>query len=235
GTPNLAGKCQAWRALPGCESKEFVRRLKLDTDFTPRSKRRAEKHSAFRHSPRRRMLRLMPDYRRNRVPGGTFFFTVNLLDRRSNLLVARIDALRDAVRQVRARAPFHIDAWVVLPDHMHCLWTLLGGDANSPGRWRAIKTAFAKSLPVGEPRSLVMANRGERGIWQRRYWEHTIRDDRDFAAHMDYIHFNPVKHGLVAHPADWPHSSFYRCATSGLYPAGWKGGGDQPQPTGARL
>ncbi|HWX30983.1 MAG TPA: hypothetical protein VNZ53_26540 [Steroidobacteraceae bacterium] len=100
----------------------------------------------------------MPDYRRNRVPGGTFFFTVNLLARRSNLLVARSDALRDAVRQVRARAPFHIDAWVVLPDHMHCLWTLPEGDANFPGRWRAIKTAFTKSLPVGEPRSLVMSN-----------------------------------------------------------------------------
>ena len=106
----------------------------------------------------------MPDYRRNRVPGGTFFFTVNLLDRRSNLLVARIDALRDAVRQARGRAPFHIDAWVVLPDHMHCLWTLPEGDANFPSRWRAIKTAFAKSLPVGEPRSLVMTNRGERSM-----------------------------------------------------------------------
>jgi REP element-mobilizing transposase RayT len=141
------------------------------------SKRRAEKRkrippfSEAGHTP------LMPDYRRNRVPGGTFFFTVNLLDRRSNLLVARIDALRDAVRQVRARAPFHIDAWVVLPDHMHCLWTLPEGDANFPGRWRAIKTAFAKSLPVGEPRSPVMTNRGERGIGQRRYWEHTIRDE----------------------------------------------------------
>jgi putative transposase len=82
----------------------------------------------------------VPDYRRNRVPGGTFFFTVNLLDRRSNLLVARIDAVRDAVRQVRARAPFDIDAWVVLPDHTRCLWTLPEGDADFPGRCRAIKT-----------------------------------------------------------------------------------------------
>jgi putative transposase len=162
----------------------------------------------------------MPDYRRNRVPGGTFFFTVNLFDRRSNLLVARIDALRDAVRQVRTRAPFHIDAWVVLPDHMHCLWTLPEGDANFPGRWRAIKTAFVKALLIREPRSPVMTSRGERGVWQPRYWEHTIRDDRDFATHMDYTHFNPVKHGLVAHPADWPHSSFHRCVTTGLYPAG---------------
>jgi len=171
-----------------------------------RSKRRAEKRKRIPPFSEAGHTLFMPDYRRNRVPGGTFFFTVNLFDRRSNLLVARIDALRDAVRQARARAPFHIDAWVVLPDHMHCLWTLPGDDANFPGRWRAIKTAFAKSLPVGEPRSLVMTNRGERGIWQRRYWEHTIRDDRDSAAHMDYIHFNPVKHGLVAHPADWPHS-----------------------------
>ena len=176
----------------------------------------------------------MPDYRRNRVPGGTFFFTVNLLDRRSNLLVTNIDALRDAVRRVRARAPFHINAWVVLPDHMHCLWTLPQDDADFPGRWRAIKTGFTKSLPIGEPRSPVMTRRGERGIWQRRYWEHTIRDDRDFAAHMDYTHFNPVKHGLVAHPADWPHSSFRRCVASGMYPADWRGGSDEPQQTGER-
>ncbi|HWX37304.1 MAG TPA: transposase [Steroidobacteraceae bacterium] len=176
----------------------------------------------------------MPDYRRNRVPGGTFFFTVNLFDRRSNLLVARIDALRDAVRQVRARAPFHIDAWVVLPDHMHCLWTLPEGDANFPSRWRAIKTAFTKSLPVGEPRSLVMTNRGERGIWQRRYWEHTIRDDRDFAAHMDYIHFNPVKHGLVAHPADWRIRHFIAAPPAGYILSAGRVAATN-QPTGERL
>ena len=175
----------------------------------------------------------MPDYRRNRVPGGTFFFTVNLLDRRSDLLVMQIDALREAVRQTRARAPFRIDAWVILPDHMHCLWTLPDGDADFPGRWRAIKTAFSKSLPTGERRSRVMASRGERGIWQRRYWEHTIRDDRDLAVHLDYIHFNPVKHGLAEHPADWPHSSFRRSVARGLYPAGWTGGSSgEPQETG---
>jgi putative transposase len=180
------------------------------------------------------MLWFMPDYRRNRVPGGTFFFTVNLLDRRSDLLVTQIDALRNAVRQVRVRAPFHIDAWVVLPDHMHCLWTLPEGDADFPGRWRAIKTAFSKSMPISKPRSPVMANRGERGIWQRRYWEHTIRDDQDFAAHLDYTHFNPVKHGLVEHPADWPYSSFRRCVAGGLYPAAWIGGRGEPQETGER-
>jgi putative transposase len=176
----------------------------------------------------------VPDYRRNLVPGGTFFFTVNLLDRRSNLLVARIDVLREAVRQARSRAPFEIDAWVVLPDHLHCIWTLPTGDADFPCRWRAIKTSFSKALPADEWRSSVMTGRGERGIWQRRYWEHTIRDERDFAAHMDYTHFNPVKHGLVEHAADWPYSSFRRCVASGSYPAGWSGRGDEPIATGER-
>jgi putative transposase len=117
---------------------------------------------------------------------------------------------------------------------MHCLWTLPEGDADFPSRWRAIKIAFSKSLPTGERRSPVMITRGERGIWQRRHWEHTIRDERDFAAHMDYTHFNPVKHGRAEHPADWPHSSFRRCLASGLYPAGWVGGSGEPQGTGER-
>jgi REP-associated tyrosine transposase len=135
------------------------------------------------------MLCTMPDYRRNLTPGAPYFFTVNLLDRRSDLLVRHIEVLREAVRAVRRRSPFVIDAWVVLPDHMHCLWTLPDADADYPGRWREIKTAFSKSLPITEPREPVMVKRGERGIWQRRYREHTIRDDRDYAAHMDYIHF----------------------------------------------
>jgi hypothetical protein len=99
---------------------------------------------------------------------------------------------------------------------MHGLWSLPAGDADFPGRWRAIKTAFAKTLPTLEPRSPAMTNRGERGIWQRRYWELTIRDDRDFAAHVDYTHFNPVKHSLVKHPADWPHSSRILLKNSGI-------------------
>jgi len=159
---------------------------------------------------------------------------VNLLDRRSDLLVAHIDTLRDAVRKVRGRSPFHIDAWVLLPDHMQPLWTLPEGDSDSPSCWRDIKTAFSKSLPATEQRSGVMIHRGERGIRQRRYWEHTIRDDRDYAVHMDYIHFNPVKHGLVDTPADWPFSSFRRCVASGLYPADWLGGGAEPAETGER-
>ncbi len=176
----------------------------------------------------------MPDYRRNRVPGGTYFFTVNLLDLRSDLLVSEIHALRDAVRQVRARYRFHIDAWVVLPDHMHCLWTLPDGDADFPGRWRAIKTAFSKALPKTEPRSRVMVRRGERGIWQRRYWEHTIRDERDYAVHMDYLHFNPVRHGFVQAPGEWRFSSFHRCVADGLYPPGWRADGAEPLEAGER-
>ncbi len=176
----------------------------------------------------------MPEYRRNFVAGGCYFFTVTLLDRRSDLLVAEIGLLREAVRGVRARRPFAIDAWVVLPDHMHCVWTLPEGDADFPGRWRAIKTVFSKWLPgLGRP-SPVMAARGERGIWQRRYWEHTIRDERDYAAHVDYVHFNPVKHGYVSAPEDWAYSSFQRCVAAGWYPAGWLGGGDDVVEAGER-
>ena len=118
-----------------------------------------------------------------------------LADRRSDLLIRHVDALRDAVRQLRASAPFHIDAWVVLPEHMHCLWTLPEGDTDFSTRWQAIKTAFSRRLPPGEHRSASRFGKGVRGIWQRRFWEHTIWDDRDYGAHLDYIHFNPVKYG----------------------------------------
>jgi putative transposase len=115
------------------------------------------------------------------------------------------------------------------------MWTLPEGDADFPGRWQAIKTPFSKSLPAGEQRSPVMVRRGERGIWQRRYWEHTIRDDRDYAVHMDYIHLNPVKRGLVEKPADWPFSTFRRSVITGLYEADWLGaGGSEPAETGER-
>jgi putative transposase len=173
-------------------------------------------------------------YRRNRVPGGTYFFTVNLRDRRSDLLITHIALLRQAVSLARRQAPFDIGAWVVLPDHMHCLWTLPEGDAEYPARWQAIKAHVSQNLPEAEPRSQVMCNRRERGIWQLRYWEHTIRDERDFAAHVDYIHFNPVKHGLVSQPADWPHSTFHRAVAEGQYPQSWGGNPNEPTQTGER-
>jgi putative transposase len=177
----------------------------------------------------------MPNYRRNRVPGGTYFFTVNLEDRDSALLVDHIEELRASVRRARQLTPFHIDAWVVLPDHMHALWTLPEGDSDYPRRWQTIKLLFSRQLPLRESLPNTRYQRGERGIWQRRYWEHTIRDDRDYAAHMDYIHFNPVKHGLVVSVADWHHSSFHRCVRAGLYPPSWAGADKQDGAWGERL
>jgi len=117
----------------------------------------------------------MTNYRRNRVPGGTYFFTVNLLDRGSGLLVQKIDLLREVVRKVRHDRPFHIDAWVVLPDHLHCVWTLPPGDADYVSRWQNIKKMFSRQIPATETLSETKARLNERGIWQRRYWEHTIR------------------------------------------------------------
>jgi putative transposase len=163
----------------------------------------------------------MPDYRRNRVPGGTYFFTVNLANRRSDLLVREVETLRAAIRAVRLAAPFHIDAWVILPEHMHCIWTLPEEDTDYSGRWRAIKKKFSKALPNVELRLPEVLAREGPGIWQKRFWEHTIRDDRDYCAHMDYVHFNPVKHGLVAHPAEWPYSTFHKCVALELYDAAW--------------
>ena len=127
----------------------------------------------------------MPNYRRHRVPGGTYFFTVNLLERQGRLLVTEIETLREVVRKVRTARPFHIDCWAVLPDHLHCVWTLLADDADYPARWKAIKIAFSKSLPKTEHLSAVRLANGERGIWQRRYWAHSIRDDLDYARHVD--------------------------------------------------
>lgn len=167
----------------------------------------------------------MPDYRRYRVPGGTYFFTVNLLERYPNdLLVAHIDSLRKVVRDVRKKRPFVIDAWVVLPDHLHCVWTLPPGDDDFSNRWRLIKQGFSKALPITERRSAIRKARGERGIWQRRFWEHVIRNDIDYAAHVDYCHINPLKHGYVNRVVDWPYSSFHRHVERGIYTVDWAGG-----------
>ncbi|WP_134677194.1 REP-associated tyrosine transposase [Ectopseudomonas khazarica] len=163
----------------------------------------------------------MPNYRRARVPGATYFFTVNLHDRGSDLLIREIDLLRETVRATKARHPFHIDAWVVLPEHMHCLWTLPPGDADFARRWKVIKFAFSRRLPSTETLNASQQNRRERGIWQRRYWEHLIRDERDYQHHFDYIHYNPLKHGHVQRLVDWPYSSFHRAVAEGIYPADW--------------
>jgi putative transposase len=166
----------------------------------------------------------MPEYRRAWIPGGTYFFTVNLLRRRENpLLVRHIDALRRTVAQVRKRHPFIVHGWVVLPDHLHCILELPPGDSDFAMRWSLIKQGFSKSIPNTEHLSEARARRGERGIRQRRFWEHVIRDEADYRSHMDYIHLNPVKHGLVAHARDWPYSTFHRLVEEGVYPPDWMG------------
>ena len=166
----------------------------------------------------------MPNYRRAFVPGGTWFFTVNLLQRRDNeLLVREIDLLRQVIRQVRHRHPFKIDAWVVLPEHMHCVFTLPPDDCDFSLRWRLIKSGFSRALPKTETFSAARKKYGERGIWQRHYWEHLIRDEIDFQTHVDYVHVNPLKHGLVKRVRDWPYSTFHRDVETGIYALDWCG------------
>ena len=157
------------------------------------------------------------------VPGGTYFFTVNLLERRRRTLVERIGDLRSAFQAAHAARPFEMLAIVVLPDHLHCLWKLPAGDADNANRWAQIKSGFSRRLPCGEWRSQRRIATRERGIWQRRYWEHLIRDEDDFRHHLDYIHFNPVKHGHVPMAADWRYSSFRKWVASGAYPLDWGG------------
>jgi putative transposase len=179
----------------------------------------------------------MSNYRRARVPGASYFFTVNLRDRRSDLLVREIDLLRATVRATRARHPFHIDAWVVLPEHMHCIWTLPAGDRDFALRWKIIKAALSRRLPGHGTPNAAQPPRGERGLWQRRYWEHLIRDDLDYQRHFDYLHYNPVKHGHAARVADWPWSSFHRAVREGLYPPNWAGDDrvGEPKACGERV
>ncbi len=166
----------------------------------------------------------MPNYRRARVPGASYFFTVNLADRASRLLIEHIELLRSAFRETRSELPFRIEAIVILPDHVHCIWTLPPGDADFSIRWQRIKTRFSRSIVRRESLSPSRAAKGERGIWQRRFWEHLIRDEADHEAHVHYIHYNPVKHGHVERVAAWPYSSFHGFVRKGIYPADWGSG-----------
>ena len=157
----------------------------------------------------------MPRYRRWFVPCGTYFFTANLARRDSSLLVDEIAALRAAYAEAAERQPFETLAICVLPYHLHCIWTLPEGDADFSGRWRRIKTGFSRRLPR-ESDPVPGRRAGERGIWQRRFWEHVITDADDLAAHIEYVHANPVKHRLVADIDDWPFSSWHRWRRSNL-------------------
>jgi putative transposase len=163
----------------------------------------------------------MPQYIRAFVPGGTFFFIVTLLERRRKLLTENIENLREVFKAARRRRPFTIEAIVFLPDHLHCIWTLPSGDADFPTRWHDIKTRFAAQIARGERLSARRLKKGERGIWQRRFWEHAIRDEGDYERHVDYIHYNPVKHGHVTRVADWQYSSFHRYVQRGIYDLEW--------------
>ena|SRR5581483_8186429 len=176
----------------------------------------------------------MPNYRRAFVPGGCWFFTVNLFDRRKTLLVDHIEPLREAVAVTRQSHPFTIDAFVVLPDHLHAIWSLPPDDPDFSTRWRLIKSRFAKSLPGEDRPNDVRLRPNERGIWQRRFWEHLIRDEADFARHVEYCHINPVKHGLVTRVRDWQHSSFHRDVRAGLFPEDWAGNTEAPGDYGER-
>lgn len=164
----------------------------------------------------------MSNYRRLYAPGGTYFFTVVTAARQPLLAEPRnVDLLRHAFRYVRQRRPFELVAIVVLPDHLHCLWQLPEGGTDYSTRWQMIKTAFTRKW-TGVP-----GNERSKSVWQPRFWEHLIRDEEDLRRHLDYIHFNPVKHGLTANPGEWEASSFQRFVGNGWYPADW--GGCEPE------
>ncbi len=160
-------------------------------------------------------------YRRSRTKGATFFFTVVTHNRRPILcLECNVSLLRKAFEDVMSRNPFTVEAFVLLPDHLHCLPE---NDNDFSNRWRQIKGYFSRNcrdefkgrLSVGHK------SKGEQAVWQRRFWEHQIRDDRDLIRHIEYIHFNPVKHGLVKSPIAWPHSTFHRYVKHGIYHRDW--------------
>ena len=162
-------------------------------------------------------------YRRADVKGGTYFFTVNLAERNKTLLVDEFDILRGVINKVKKRHPFHLDAMVVMPDHLHVLMTLPKNDNDFAKRWMLIKSAFSRQLPITERINKSRMHKGERGIWQRRYWEHLIRDDKDYERHVDYIHYNPVKHGYVTRPTYWQYSTIHRFVTDGILASDWGG------------
>lgn len=169
----------------------------------------------------------MTDYRRFYTPGSTWFFTVNLTERRNNrLLIDQIDSLRAAFSCVKTRKSFAMDAVVIMPDHLHCIWRLPQDDADYSTRWSLLKGHFSRSIPHGERLSTSREKRRERGIWQRRFWAHLLTSQEDFNTHCDYIHWNPVKHGQVSKVAEWPYSSFHRFVELGFYPIDWGHSGE---------
>jgi putative transposase len=165
----------------------------------------------------------MPQYRRTKFPGGTFFFTVAIADRGDDLLVREIERLRHAYALVQQRRPFETIAICVLPDHLHAIWSLPDNDSDFSSRWNLIKSGFSRGLAAAPSRSARQIGKREKGLWQRRYWEHVIRNETDLRRHIDYVHFNPMKHGLVSRVVDWPHSTFHQYVEREELPSDWGG------------
>ncbi len=179
----------------------------------------------------------MPNYRRAKTKGGTYFFTVVTYRRQKVFsLPESRRVLRNVIVKVREDFPFIIDAWVLLPDHMHCIWTLPEDDSDFSKRWGLIKANFSKQAKdrfhKDEWMNTSKRKNRETTIWQRRFWEHQIRDDKDFERHMDYIHYNPVKHGYVKQVGEWPYSTFHRFVQSGVYPIDWAGSASETDDKG---
>lgn len=168
----------------------------------------------------------MPNYRRAKVKGGTYFFTVNILDRKSGLLTRHINELRQSFNHVKKQLPFNLDALVILPDHFHMVMTLPQGDDDYSNRLRLIKEGFTKRLNLNATDHLSRITRNEKGVWQRRFWEHQIRDEEDYINHIHYCYINPVKHRWVKRVRDWPYSTFHRDVKRGLFPIDWAGCGE---------
>ena len=162
----------------------------------------------------------MVNYRRNHIAGASYFFTVNLHNHSSQLLIKEIDLLRYCMRNTQEKNPFQIKAIIILPEHLHALWTLPESFSDYSLLWQKIKSSFTRGL-LKKGYKLTKNNRGEYKIWQHRFWEHTIQDDTDFENHVNYIHYNPVKHGLVERVIDWPYSSFHRYVRQGLLSKNW--------------
>jgi putative transposase len=163
-------------------------------------------------------------YRRTHQTGGSYFFTLVTNKRRKTLSgETTVEVLRKAFCQVKINRPFSIDAIVVLPDHIHCIWTLPADDQDFSTRWRLIKTWFTKhySENLNDCADGLSAGQSQQQVWQNRFWEHLLRDEEDYRRHVEYIHYNPVKHGYVTRPFDWPYSSFQRYVSKGIYPEDW--------------
>ena len=164
----------------------------------------------------------MTDYRRLYIEGGTYFFTVITNERRPIFRKEEnIDNLRAIFRTVMKKRPFKIEAIVILPDHIHCIWTLPKGDNDYSVRWKEIKYRFSLNYKGSFPTSESMKKKREKGLWQRRFWEHLIRNQEDLNRHIDYIHYNPVKHELTQKVIEWPYSSFRQYLEEGIYDRDW--------------